>query len=271
MQIRRVKYKDIEEIPHLKINKSFKTDFQGSAPAPFIGRFGYPNVNIGILSPQFSGDTSNYDAPRLWSKGKFSISQIANLRYNLVNSRTTHNIKQLQNSHFLQICQEVGMSSKPVELEVNLQKTASLNLKQETEIIPFGPGSVIKKARITANTKIDLRIERITSDTDLKATQGILNLYKKGFEENQLNKLISVGALGLKQNRKFVPTRWSITAVDDTIGKNLLQEIKQYPANDYQLYFGSYFGNYYLILTFPEIWSYELFETYLNKEVNPWS
>jgi len=271
MHLHRVKYKDIEQIPQLQLNKNFKQDFQGSAPAPFIGRFGYPNVNIGILSPQFSGDTSHYDAPRLWSKGKFSISQIANLRYNLVNSRTTHNIKQLQNSHFLQICQEVGMSSKPVELEVNLQKTPSLNLKQETEIIPFGPGSVIKKARITANTKIDLRIERITSDTDLKATQGILNLYKKGFEENQLNKLISVGALGLKQNRKLVPTRWSITAIDDTLGKNLIQEIKQYPAHDYQLYFGGYFGNYYLILTFPESWSYELFETYLNRQVNPWS
>ncbi|MBI2662338.1 hypothetical protein HYX11_02680 [Candidatus Woesearchaeota archaeon] len=271
MHLHRIKYKDIEQIPQIQLNKNFKQDFQGSAPAPFIGRFGYPNVNIGILSPQFSGETSHYDSPRLWSKGKFSISQIANMRYNLVNSRTTHNIKQLQNSRFLQICQEVGMSSKPVELEVNLQKAPSLNLKQETEIIPFGPGSEIKKARITANPKIDSRIECITSDTDLKATPGILNLYKKGFEENQLNKLISVGALGLKQNRKLVPTRWSITAVDDTIGKNLIQEIKQYPQNDYQLYFGGYFGNYYLILTFSEPWSYELFETYLNRQVNPWS
>lgn len=271
MQLHRVKYKDLEQFPQIQLNKNFKQDFQGSAPAPFIGRFGYPNVNIGILSPQFSGDTSHYDAPKLWSKGKFSIPQIANLRYNLVNSRTIHNIKQLQNSRFLQICQEVGMASKPVELEINLQKAPSLNLKQETEIIPFGPGSEIKKARITANTKIDTRIERVFSDTDLKAAQGILNLYKKGFEENQLNKLISVGALGLKQNRKLVPTRWSITAIDDTIGKNLLQEIKQYPLSDYNLYFGGYFGNYYLILTFPEIWSYELFETYLNQAVNPWS
>lgn len=30
-------------------------------------------------------------------------------------------------------------------------------------------------------------------------------------------------------------------------------------------------GNYYLIFFFPEVWSYELFETYLNKKVNPWS
>jgi len=271
MQLQRVKYKDIEQIPQLQLHKNFKQDFQGSAPAPFIGRFGYPNVNIGILSPQFSGDTSHYDAPRLWSKGKFSISQIANMRYGLVNSRITHNIKQLQNSRFLQICQEVGMASKPVELEINLQKAPALNPKQEFEIMPFGPGSEIKKARITANTKIDSRIERITSDTDLKANFAILDLYKKGFEENQLNKLISVGALGVKENRKLVPTRWSITAVDDTIGKNIIEEIKQYPHHEYQLYFGGYFGNYYLILTFPHSWSYELFETYLNKEVNPWS
>ncbi|MBI2146678.1 hypothetical protein HYU22_05035 [Candidatus Woesearchaeota archaeon] len=75
----------------------------------------------------------------------------------------------------------------------------------------------------------------------------------------------------MKQNRKLVPTRWSITAVDDTIGKQLMTEIKDFSIGEYQLYFGGSWGNYYLVLFFPEVWSYELFESYLGYKVNPWS
>ena len=95
MGIKRVKYKDIEEILKVNLIKSFKGDFFGSSPAPFIGRHGYPTVNIGILSPQFSGDTSYYDSPKLWSKGNFAIEQIASMRYGLVNSRTQCSVKSL--------------------------------------------------------------------------------------------------------------------------------------------------------------------------------
>ena len=32
--------------------KNFKKDFFGSVPSPFIGRYDYPNVNIGVLGLQ---------------------------------------------------------------------------------------------------------------------------------------------------------------------------------------------------------------------------
>ncbi len=282
MQIQRVKYKDIERVPQLQIAKTFKQEFAGSAPAPFIGRMGYPTVNVGFLSPQFSGDTSHYDAPRLWSKGKFSIGQVATMRYGLVNSRTQWNIKNAYagdrsnrsntTTRQLDIIQEVGMASRPVELEVALTKMPVLHLTQETAITPFGPGSEVRKVRVTANTKVDTRVEKVVADTDLKAVEGVRGLYLKGIEENQLTKLISVGTLGLRKNRKLVPTRWSITAVDDILGKEKIDQIKQYTiGGDFGVYFGNHFGNYYLLLFFPEVWSYELFETYLDSPVNPWS
>ena len=87
MKIKRVRYRDIEQIPRLEIRKEFKQDFSGSSPAPFIGRFGYPNINIGLLSPQFGGDTSHYDSPRLWSKGNFKIGSIAGVE-DVILSRT---------------------------------------------------------------------------------------------------------------------------------------------------------------------------------------
>lgn len=272
MVIRRVKYKEIEQIPKLALNKNFKSDFFGSSPAPFIGRYGYPKVNIGILSPQFSGDTSYYDSPKLWSKGNFAIERIAGLRYGLVNSRSCAQVKAVgKGEKFLEIVQEVGMAKTAAELEINLKQKPQLQFKPETEIIPFGPQAQINKARITANTKVDAQVEKVVSDTELNAAPAIISLYQKGFEENSLNKLISTGNLGLKKNRKLVPTRWSITAVDDAIGKQLVKEIKDYSTGEYLAYFGGGWGNYYLLLFFPEAWSYELFETYFEHQINSWS
>jgi len=270
MTIQRIKYKDIEEIPRLKINQNFKQAFQGSAPAPFIGRYGYPDINVGILSPQIMGDTSNYDSPHLWNKQNYQIEKIASMRYGLVNSITKARVKQLS-GRFLETIQEVGLAKRPAELEISLKTKPQLQFKPEREIIPFGPQGQIEKAKITSNPKMDTRVERVVSDTDLKSAPALISLYKKGFEESTLNKILSVGSLGLKENRKLVPTRWSITAVDDTIGKQLISEIKDLQTGDYAVYFGGGWGNYYLILFFPEVWSYELFETYLNKEANPWS
>ena len=272
MKIFRVKFKDIEQVPKLQVNEHFKQNFFGSSPAPFIGRFGYPHVNIGVLSPQFIGNMESYDSPRLWAQKNSSVGDIATKRYGLVNSRTKWKVNDLfKGGKFLEICQEVGMAKKAAEIEINLKKTPSISQKPEKEIIPFGPASQIIKAKITANTKVDTRVDKIISDTDLKASGGLITLYKKGFEENTLSKLLSVGNLGMKRNRKLVPTRWSITATDDTVGKQLIKEIKDFPVGEYQAYFGGEWGNYYLILTFPEVWSYELFESYLKLKKNPWS
>ncbi len=272
MKIRRIRFKDIEQVPQIRIRQDFKQDFFGSAPAPFIGRFGYPNVNIGLLSPQEITDTLPYDSPRLWSRQNFPLSRIASLRYDLVNSRSKSNVKDvLKEDKFLSLCQEAGMARQGVEVEISLKRLPQLSWAPEKEIIPFGPGSEIRKARLTANPQIDSRVEKVVSDTDLKSLPALLSLYRQGFEENFLSKLVSVGNLGLKRNRKLVPTRWSITAVDDAIGRQLIKEIKDFPAGDFQCHFGGGWGNYYLVFFFPPAWSYELFETYLGHQVNPWS
>ncbi len=274
MKLKRIKYKDIEETPQIKVNKSFKSHFFGSSPAPFIGRYGYPNINVGVLSPQYSGDTSYFNSPKQWSKDILSTGQIANMRFGLVNSRTKWHIKDLaQRKRFIDIVQESGVVASSVELEVDLKNVPVGGYKAEKEVTLFGPRAEVKKARVTANSRVDTRVDRVISDTDLKAVKGVMRLYKHGFEESFLNKALSVGTLGVGKNRKLVPTRWSITAVDDTVGKELIKEIKDMQCGEYAAYFGGEWGNYYLFLFFPDVWSYELFEMYLKKpkEANPWS
>ena len=158
------------------------------------------------------------------------------------------------------------MAHKPVDIEVELKKKIRFNLDYDNINSPMGPRAKLKNAIITENPNIHTKVDKVVSDTDLKASEAIDYLYKNNFDENFLMKLLSIGTLGLKKNRKLVPTRWSITATDDTLGKSLRDEILDYSSiDDYQLYYGNYLGNYYFILLFPDVFSYELFELYLPK------
>jgi hypothetical protein len=140
-------------------------------------------------------------------------------------------------------------------------KKPSFSLSFNQKAAPHGPNVKFKKVQITENVNVKRHIDKVVSDTDLKAADALTYLYKKGYDEHALIKLISVGNLGIKPQRKLVPTRWSITATDDILGKNLISQIKDYQWYDYAAYFGSYLGNYYLILCFPDAWEYEIFET----------
>jgi hypothetical protein len=245
-----------------RVEKIVDKDFYGSSPAPFVGHVGYPFLNVGILSPPYTADDAwRYDAPKHWSATEYKIPEIVDLRSSLVNSRFNINVRE--RSRFLDIAQEVGMASRPVDMEINLKKKPRFFMNVNDVVAPMGPNAQIEKVRVTENPKIHQKVEKVVSDSDLKANDAVLYLYKNDFDENFLSKLMSIGNVGLKKNRRLVPTRWSITAVDDALGKNFISAIKNYPHAPYQAYFGGYLGNYYLILLFPDVWSYELFETYL--------
>lgn len=245
-----------------------KEEFTSDAVAPFVGRFGYPNINVGILAPpEQNEDAWLYDAPKYWSAENYEIPRIVDFRSSLLNSRYNINIKK--KIKLLELSQDIAMSSKPVDVEIQLQEKPRFRLNLDSYMAPTGPNAKLKKASITENPKIHTKVYKVFEDTDLKAGNAINYLYENNFDENFLSKLLSVGTLGLKPNRKLTPTRWSITATDHIIGKNLINEVKDFSeTNSYYSFFGNYLGNYYLVLMFPEIWSYELFETYVPTNWN---
>ena len=157
------------------------------------------------------------------------------------------------------------MASRPTDVDISLEQVPRFSLTPDSHLAPMGPSARLKKAELTSNPHIDARVDRAVDDTDLKAVGAVTGLYDKGFDENFLSKLLSVGTLGIGENRRLVPTRWSITATDDMLGKHIIKEIRDYPEADYSLYTGSHLGNHYFILVFPERWSYELFETFVPK------
>lgn len=245
-------------------NKLESESFFGSAPAPFVGRFGYPEVNVGILAPpEVSADAWLYDAPRYWAEHDYEIPQIIDLRSSLINSRFKANVRN--ENRFLEISREVGMASRPVDVEIKLARLPAFRVVADAHLAPMGPNAKLEKAELASNPSVHSKVEKVVSDTDLKAGDALVYLYEHGFDENFLSRLLSVGTLGLEKNRKLVPTRWSITATDDVLCKNLLLEIREYDFSEHLAFFGGYLGNYYLVMFFPDSWSYELFETYLPK------
>jgi DNA repair protein NreA len=245
---------------------NIKDGFSGnSPPSVFIGSgLKYPKVNVGILAPpEIREDSWIYDAQNYWVKQKYGIQDILEFRSSLINSRFSSSVKNLSDK-MTNIAQEVAMAAKPVDLEFSLKKKITFSMDISKYNLPMGPHAPLEKVNITSNPKVEPKVEKAISDTDFKAIDAVNYLYESNFDEQTISKLFSVGLLGIKNNRRLVSTRWSITAVDDTLGKSMLDEIKTCNNIDsYQLFYGMSLGNYYFIMLFPKNFSYELFEMYL--------
>jgi DNA repair protein NreA len=244
------------------------TEFYGSTPAPFVGQFGYPNLNVGVLTPPMQDESVwMYDAPRYWGEQNFRIPQIVNFRSALINSNFKADIRA--RNKMLDVAQEAGMAYKPVDIEVHLNKAPQFSLRLDAHAAPMGPTAQLKSVEVTSNPYVPVAVDKAVSDTDLKAADALNYLFQKNFDENYLTRLLSVGNLGIGASRKLVPTRWAITATDDTLGKKMISEIKDFSVGEYAAYFGGYLGNYFLVLSLPEVWGYELFEAYVPKDASP--
>jgi hypothetical protein len=105
----------------------------------------------------------------------------------------------------------------------------------------------------------------------LKAAEAVTALYEKGVLVTRIQRAFSVGAFGLKDSRRLVPTRWSITAVDSIISKDMIETIKSFPeVNEYRVYESSYLDNRFEVLMMPGAWSYEAMEAWYPGTVwNP--
>ncbi len=246
-----------------KYNETAKQDYSGQAPNVFVGKYGYPHINVGILNTE---QYTQHDEPLLWSRNNTQIPEIIGLRTQLVNSYFKTSIHSFDDK-MIQMAQEISQAIKPVDVEINLEQKPQFKLTMNQETPPHGPNIKLKKAELTENPLIPHAIDKIVSDTDLKASSGLQQLWNKGYDEHTLTKLLTVGNLGLKKNRKLVPTRWGITAVHSTLGNILVKSIKEFEHYDYAVYFGGYLGNYYLLLFFPEQWQYELFETIIVESM----
>lgn len=240
-----------------------------SPPSVFIGRIGYPHVYVGPLVPPVHENTSLYDLPEQWF-GK-SIDEIVGFRSLLVRGKHRVHVQEFtQAGKIMDKTVELALADDSVGMELNLSKKPRGSIFLSDDVQPFGPSAPIRDLHV-GNARFDHRVEKAYYDTDLKSAQAVVDLYNSGVLVTKIQKAFSVGAFGIEKKRRLVPTRWSITAVDDMISKSLVEQVKTFPeVNEYRVYESIYLDNVFEILVIPAQWSYESMEAWYPGTVwNP--
>jgi hypothetical protein len=158
--------------------------------------------------------------------------------------------------------QEIAQSIRPIDMEMQFTKTPQVGVIYSAIAQPMGPSAQLKRLELAENPKIPKKIENFTGG-DVKATTAVAELFNAGFNVHYIQNLFSAGVLGLDLKKRMAPTRWAITAVDDTLGQYLIRQIKKYPLiNEFHVYTDDYAGNHLEILLIPEVWEYEQLEAW---------
>ncbi len=236
-------------------------DVAGSSPPDiFVGRFGYPHVYIGPLVPPEIGDTSIMGSPEQWVG--MSIPKIVEMRSTLVRGMYRTKVTNADNGRIEEMIKELALADKSGTVEEKLSRKPTLGMHLDENSQPYGPSAIMRDMTLE-NVKTNKNIEKAYGDTALSATNAIVELYDKGTPVSKIQKSLSAGILGVSKRRKFVPTRWSITAVDDTLSKHKLETVKEnQPIDSIRLYLDTALDNRWAILMVPGSWEYELVEAW---------
>lgn len=247
-----------------------KTEFHGiTPPEVFIGRFNYPNVRVGPLtSPLFI----KYLPMEYWIEKYEDIEEFIDERLNYIRSFSECNINVNKNrGKIIEQIQEIVLSSKSAYADVELLKKPKLtSYMLDLNTQPFGPCAPIKRINVYG-TRSDKFLEKVSYDSDLKAKEAIIELYKNKVLVSKIQQLLSAGLLGLRHQRRLVPTRWSITAVDSIISAYLRDNyIKNFPLiNEFRIFEYSVLDNKFVVIMIPDAWSYEFIEAWFPG--TPWN
>ncbi len=231
---------------HAQVAQKPASSYQGSSPSVFIGSFGYPDVRGG---PLLINDSDN---PPDWIRNNLQMEEIVNLRARTI--RGSAGLHTVAGS-----LQEIALSAKPLDVDVYFEKPVAFSLNFDGTVAPVGFTGAVKKMDLLGSATVGRVVDRVTSDTDIGATDAALALNTGGVDVYQISKLMTAGLLG--KRRTFVPTRWAITAVDDTVSTGLKKEIARFPSVGEILFFTAMiYGNRIACILLPGDWKYEMIE-----------
>jgi hypothetical protein len=254
-----------------EVEREFEQSVQGdslfgsTAPSVFVGRSDYPQVSTGILSPVAGdADPTEYATDGDWYRQGLGIDDVLQRRTGLLNSTRSAGVDVNDVwDGFVGVQREVAMADRPVDVEIGLDGRPDLDLDVGPEGIrtPTGPRASATGADLAENPHVPRPVKKTLEDDDWQAEGAMTYLYRRGFDVYDINSILSAGALGRGENRRLVPTRWSITAVDDTVGKYLRGQIRNAPSVDQvEVHEAEYVGNRYWVVLAPGRWEFELVE-----------
>lgn len=236
-----------------KIEGNVETD---TPPGIFVGSYGYPGVLAGPTA-LFQREIFDYSTERK----TLNMEQNISFNSNIYRTASLINVKNPE-PKISEYILESASSIKSFEIEFN-SNHFSMRGADGADFFdtPVGSTAMISSLRVTGNPKVPRLVDYVHEDYDLKATEAVMNLYKGGFRTEYIQNIVAGGVVGLKNNRKMVPTRWSITATDDMIFKNLKREITKFQwIDDIRVFHGSLLGNRFQIVLIPGPFTFEMLE-----------
>ena len=240
-----------------------------SPPSVFIGETGYPKVLAGPLIPPVRLDEAEtMERPDLWLD--HTLDEILSLRFSLVRTKKLIPVTEASDpSRDLSETQTLALSESSLISEATLLKRPQFTTVFSDRTLPIGPSAPLETFKLEDNPKVPKVVDRVTSDTDMKAVVGVMDLFNDGIRQEHITRLLSVGTLGQRKRRRLVPTKWSITATDDIIGRRLHREVLRYDwINEFRVSIDHALGNTVALLFLPDAWKFEAMESWLGG-LNP--
>ncbi len=230
--LRRIKYKKNIEAP--------------SPPFYLVSWKNYPRVAVGPhLSVNGNPVEKSMDIPM----SEFIAGQSAQVR--------PFKVKDIRSA------EEAALSIRPVMMNAELKTILRINDFDLGQV----PAVAAKKITLEDTPKIPGKIFEIVDSCDLKAEYAVDFLDSK-FGFDYAVRVLSTGNIGVKSERKMVPTRWAITAVDSIIAKKLFEKVRRYDEiPDFEIYETTHWDNQFVILMAPWGWAFEMMESWHRGSV----
>ncbi len=234
-----------------------------SPPSFFVGWSGYPSINAGPMLTVDRVSADVIDNSSNWTSR--TQEEIVQMRIALLRTRSRIDVKRPLDSDIIQRSHELLLGKNSIDVEVELEKKIIPRITLNERSAPHGPIAPIKKLNIIENQSPIPVIEKAYYDTDLLATEAVDTLGKENVDINSIIRIFSAGMLGREKARKLVPTRWSITAVDDMLSKQKVELLKaNQELGEFRIFTNTFFGNRFFIILIPDVWSYEMIETWFS-------
>lgn len=229
-----------------------KTVFGESAEV-FVGSFGYPAVSWGPVLPlgEYAGEREIYE---------MGYERIIEHRVNVVRGKRYGGIRP--EGRLAEETRDVAMSARPIDVEMRFSKEPVFNPSFSSIAQPMGASGTMEDVKLCENPKIPGKADELLHER-ARAREIAAEMFDGGMDNYYITKVLSAGLLGMKDDRKMVPTRWSITATDDMLGKHIMGRVRGYQeVSDFYVLSHESLSNHFEIIVMPGKWEFENFEAW---------
>jgi hypothetical protein len=233
---------------HAQLRLRPSREYIGTSPSVFLGSRGYPAVRGGPLLVDDS------DLPPEWIRRGLTLDQIVGIRAATIRGMAPAGRQQ-------ETLREIALSSRPLGVEVAFDRAPRFDLAFDGTVAPVGLTGEIRRMDVLENPVVERPVEKATADTDLGAGDACTLLHREGVDVYRIAHLFTAGLLG--RRRRMVPTRWAITAVDDSVFRGLRRSLLTSPPRETAaLHEATVYGNRILVLLAPGPWRFEMVEVW---------